>query len=295
MKSGLSLEASSDELFRQIHIDVTTSRRVTLGENGEPWEFSLISPFWRLYVNDTSGAAISYSGKNMELQPNRAYVIPAWVRFETSVISTVTQDYLHFYLIGFPSSLQRRIFDCPAMLPIDPLLCGLARRWRARLNEKPDLSGLEWARSLLHAALATLVARLPETSRALTYQWLAGMGNLRHALECIESRLANPPSNHELARLCHFSTDHFIRQFRRVIGMTPSRYGMERRIAVAAQWLAQSEDEFRIDEIAEATGFTDRFHFSRAFKAHFGIAPATYRRTHRASLLGGTPDQLKKA
>jgi transcriptional regulator GlxA family with amidase domain len=36
-----------------------------------------------------------------------------------------------------------------------------------------------------------------------------------------------------------------------------------------------------IEAIATATGFTDRFHFSRSFKHRFGIAPAAYRQMHR--------------
>ena len=37
-----------------------------------------------------------------------------------------------------------------------------------------------------------------------------------------------------------------------------------------------------IDEIAEVTGFSDRFHFSRAFGKIMSMPPATYRRITRS-------------
>ena len=40
-----------------------------------------------------------------------------------------------------------------------------------------------------------------------------------------------------------------------------------------------------IDLIAEHTGFTDRFHFSKVFKQWIGIPPAAYRLRQRQSTL----------
>ena len=99
------------------------------------------------------------------------------------------------------------------------------------------------------------------------------------ALQHIEAHLASPPSNPELATLCHLSTDHFIRYFRRAVGSTPAQYGLERRLALAAHQLLNSQ--CTIEEIAAATGFSDRFHFSKVFKQKLHTPPVAYRKMHQ--------------
>jgi transcriptional regulator GlxA family with amidase domain len=95
----------------------------------------------------------------------------------------------------------------------------------------------------------------------------------------VDDHLAEPLTHADLAGLCHLSGDHFVRRFRDAIGRTPARYVTERRIAAAAQRLVFTRDS--IDQIAEATGFGNRFYFSRVFARHMGTPPAAYRKTAR--------------
>jgi transcriptional regulator GlxA family with amidase domain len=80
----------------------------------------------------------------------------------------------------------------------------------------------------------------------------------------------------DLAEICGYSTDHFSRLFRGLYGVTPSRYLQEVRVRHAAQLLL--ETALSIEQIAEQTGFSDRFHFSRVFGASTGLGPAGFRR-----------------
>ena len=63
------------------------------------------------------------------------------------------------------------------------------------------------------------------------------------------------------------------------MGLPPIRYFTERRIAAAAWRLATSDEE--IADIATATGFANRFHFSRIFSRQLGCGPAAYRRSRQ--------------
>jgi AraC-like DNA-binding protein len=74
----------------------------------------------------------------------------------------------------------------------------------------------------------------------------------------------------------------FIRLFRKATGVSPQAYGRRRRIDQACLRLHHSAGS--IKEIAEAVGFCDRFHFSRAFKEMRGVSPAEYRRAMEAAL-----------
>jgi len=275
MEIGKTPPNATEEMLSRLQVQIVVSRREKLGAK---WRLDLSSPFWRLYSHSRHGASIIFAGRLLRMEPGRLYLIPAWTRFQTFLSDWLSQDYIHFYLTGFPMSLQRRIFDRPITLPKDPLFSALCRRWQKGLQQKQGLAELGWTHALVHAALASATDKIPATSQALCLRWLDEASEVRASLECIDSRLDDPPSNAELARLCHLSTDHFIRRFRRAIGMAPARYGLERRVAVAAYWLIATSRT--TEDIASSAGFADRFHFSRAFKAQFGLPPIAYRRMH---------------
>jgi AraC-like DNA-binding protein len=51
---------------------------------------------------------------------------------------------------------------------------------------------------------------------------------------------------------------------------------MRLKMNLAAKWLEQPGA--LVKQVAERAGFCDQFHFSRAFKKVFGVAPNTFRR-----------------
>lgn len=71
---------------------------------------------------------------------------------------------------------------------------------------------------------------------------------------------------------------HLARGFRRYQGCTVGAYVRKLRIEHACHQLRTSEES--LAAIALAVGFVDQSHFSRTFKQHMGITPATYRRLH---------------
>ena len=72
-----------------------------------------------------------------------------------------------------------------------------------------------------------------------------------------------------------YSTRHFIRTFKQVMGMAPCEYFNRLCIRRAASMLAMSD--MRISEVAAALGFQDPFYFSRLFKRIMKISPEKYR------------------
>jgi AraC-like DNA-binding protein len=265
-----------EDALRQIQVQLALSRRLKIDT---AWQYDLQSPFWRLYLVDKPGANIVHGGRKLALHPGRIHVIPAWVRFQSSSKRSMIQSYMHFYVTGFPPTLLRRFFDRPLLLKRDPVLESLCRRWQEGFGSPTGFAGLGWAIALAYAAVAAAAASLPASDQHVFSNSWQDFSPVGPALECIDRRLSPPPTNPELARLCHLSTDRFIRKFRLIVGMTPARYGLERRVALAAQWLTATSRT--VEEIADALGFTDRFHFSRVFKARLGLAPVAYRRLHR--------------
>jgi AraC-like DNA-binding protein len=266
----------SGEALRRIQIQLAVSERLKIDR---AWRYDLRSPFWRLYVHNRSGASIIHAGNRLVLKANQPYLIPAWVRFQSSATRPLIQDYLHFYVTGLPPTLLRRFFDRPRLLAGDQVLQRLCRRWRKGLGSPPAMAESGWAAALAYAVVAKITGDLSAADQRVCLNSLTEFSPISPALDCIDQRLSRPPANRELARLCHLSTDRFIRKFRLIVSMTPAQYGLERRVALAAQWLTATSRT--MEEIADASGFTDRFHLSRVFKSRLGLPPAAYRRLHR--------------
>ncbi len=269
--------ASAAEALRQrLQIQVAVSLRFRIDRS---WSYDLQSTFWRLYVVDKPGAWITHAARRIALLPDRIHLIPAWVRFQSKATKPMLQDYMHFYVTGLPPTLLRRFFNRPLLLPRDAALAGIGARWRAALASDTSFAISGWALSLAYAAIATASENLSVSEQQACADSWRGFTPIGPALQCIDRRLSNPPTNPELARLCSLSTDRFILRFHHIVGMTPAQYGLERRIARAAQWLTTTA--MSIEQIAEGAGFTDRFHFSRVCKARLGLPPVAYRKLHR--------------
>lgn len=77
-----------------------------------------------------------------------------------------------------------------------------------------------------------------------------------------------------LAKQLGYSTDGFIRAFRRRFGMTPAAYRVAQRLASARAELKQGS---AVADVAYAAGFADQSHFGRLFRRAYGATPAAYR------------------
>jgi AraC family transcriptional regulator len=127
-----------------------------------------------------------------------------------------------------------------------------------------------------------LVAYLLEHYSRLPSQPAQGGLNgarLRRVLRHIAQQPGAHPSNAELAALCGMSGAHFSREFQRAMGVPPHRYLLLQRLQGARA--ALQHGEARIVDIAQEQGFHSASHFSRAFAAEFGVAPAVFRQRCR--------------
>ena len=95
---------------------------------------------------------------------------------------------------------------------------------------------------------------------------------LRH----VEHNAGEPLDLEALAAIAGRSKYHFLRLFRRCVGMAPHQYVLSIRLRRAALALAAGRDG--VASIAYEAGFGDLSTFNNRFRAILGMAPPAYRR-----------------
>ena len=103
-------------------------------------------------------------------------------------------------------------------------------------------------------------------------------GDLLRAVEHIRERCAGPVSIRDLAARCGVSVRQFERRFREQLRMTPRELIMRMRVHRACDVLRETREA--IADVALRCGFYDQAAFTRQFKKHVGLTPATYRRRY---------------
>ena len=100
------------------------------------------------------------------------------------------------------------------------------------------------------------------------------------AIDFINAHLAESPSVTEIARAAPFSSFHFQRLFRAVIGETVAEFTRRLRLETAARHLRYRRGG-EITALAFELGFSSSQNFAKAFKKHFGVSASQYREEMR--------------
>ena len=90
-------------------------------------------------------------------------------------------------------------------------------------------------------------------------------------------------TNGVLAEISGISEIYFRKRFQQRFGISPHQYLLDLRISHAKQLLM--EGRMTVSQLAEASGFSGVYHFSRTFKNRCGITPSRYAMQSRLELL----------
>ena len=151
-------------------------------------------------------------------------------------------------------------------------LLAIGREIVGELSESDSRAALAIEGLLLEALTRT--ARIDRFERDGRAPWLAA------ALDEIEANPAGELKLADLAHHCGVSTGHLARSFRATFGKSLGEFVRGRRLERTAEIIRASKRP--LAEVAAAVGFCDQAHFSRAFRAHFNLTPATYAKQRRA-------------
>ena len=228
------------------------------------------APYWRLYWNPDRGASVSYAGVNRALDATSLILIPPETPYAAQCLRPTRHLYLHFVA----EAPYKTVLPGLHVIRGSREVLKLVRSLLAWCEESAD-EQLSRRKSMAALALAHMaLCHVPETSLQLRGE----DARMVPVLQAMEANLAKPLSNPELAELAGMSTNAFIRLFQEVMGQTPQAMYVRKRIDRTCMQLHFSD--MRIEQIAKAAGFCDRYHFSCTFKRMRGISPAAFRQQH---------------
>ncbi|SUT95822.1 helix-turn-helix domain-containing protein [Actinobacillus lignieresii] len=167
-------------------------------------------------------------------------------------------DYLHFSLKNTPLTALISLFKTEAE--------------KARFAHYSVINGL--SQVLFSYILRIYLADNPNTIGILT-----ALQDKRLSA-CLQAILLAPEKPWQvptLAELANMSRANFLRVFQQKIGVSPTKLLMQIRLQQAALLLKQTQGN--VLNIALSVGYQSEAHFSKAFKAVYGMPPSVWRKT----------------
>ncbi|HDS1237209.1 helix-turn-helix transcriptional regulator [Pluralibacter gergoviae] len=124
----------------------------------------------------------------------------------------------------------------------------------------------------------------------MIYQWIclisengkkdAQLLQIENLLSILHSDLRENWSVQAMAQKMQCSEQHLRRLFLRYTGKTPKEYYLNARLELAHSLLKQEGQT--VGKVADMLNFFDAFHFSKAFKRKFGVAPSVLLRAQKS-------------
>lgn len=164
-----------------------------------------------------------------------------------------------------------------AMLPAVPKVLPWLVRIEARASTAEHLEIDEAVPSLIEAVIGAVSSATPSLVRVSARD----ERRVGEARRYIELHAEYALDLNTLAGVAAVSKYHFLRTFRRVVGMTPYQFLLSVRLRRAAVRLATSSAP--VSAIAFEAGFGDLSTFNGRFRDVFGMSPTVYRGRERAT------------
>ena len=230
------------------------------------WNHNQLSaPFWRLYWNDEPGSFIFLKGQQFELTPDKIILIPPNTPLLTRIAKPVQHFYVHFVLRPPYSAIKDKVFTFPADSEIlNTVKSCIELLWIQRYDSFKMIF-------LCQKLICSILAQLPEKELKNPY----ADARVRKVAQYIDNNIQQKLQNSDFAKLAGMHSGAINRLFKEQTGQTPLDYQKLQRIEKACVLLQFSDKS--IEQIADETGFYDRFHLSRVFKSSRNIGPAEYR------------------
>jgi AraC-like DNA-binding protein len=261
----------------------------------ESWNWcDVSSPFARVFFVTDGLAELIIGNNSYPLRPGHAYVIPPHTRHSYRCPHSVTIYYLHVYeKYGHDTGIFDR-YEFPVEMTVNAdefnlilgTLCDGYSEFRlptsnpatydnhnvflSYVNRYDSLPQVD--KMLISGLLLVLFSRL--LAQVTPREWTHDH-RMVSAVNYIHNNIDREIEIGALADIACMSDSYFSRYFKKIFGMPPLRYVLEKKIE-HSQILLITEDA-PVKEIAYRVGFSDSSYFIRTFRQLTGRTPRAYR------------------
>ncbi|CCN34749.1 Transcriptional Regulator AraC family protein [Vibrio nigripulchritudo SO65] len=158
----------------------------------------------------------------------------------------------------------------------DPTIKGIMDLFimEVKSNGRNGMSYLKSLLSLLSGYYIQNYSNYQDLQNARLSNSKLGSDQLDKIDRYIDENIGAPISIDDFADLLHCSKFYFLREFKKLAGVTPYQYLMNKRLEQAKS--ALQSGSANLATLSNELGFNDQSHFTRTFKAHFGVTPGQY-------------------
>lgn len=251
------------------------------------------SPYARLFFPMEGSAKVIIGDTVHALMPGHLYLIPPFTIHGYECSEYFSHSYFHIY--ESPASKVRALeeFDFPFEIrasELDKLLVGrLLEINPDRELKKYDPASYDNESGLLrnistdirnpyylsvenNGILSMLFSRFLEGA-IRKYEYTDS--RLRDVLKFIRRNIDKHITTAQLSEICHVTSDHLIRMFRKELSCTPMQYILQKKVEKAQLLLITGRSS--VQDIAYSLSFNNVSYFNRVFKNLAGTTPNKYR------------------
>jgi AraC-like DNA-binding protein/quercetin dioxygenase-like cupin family protein len=228
-------------------------------------------PFYSIEFVARGAGRVKLGRQEHCLQPGSVFSYGPGVYHE---LSTIPREPLTKYFVDFSGTAAAELLKVARLRPgtlaqmfppmeVQPVFDELVRNGRRGAREAPRICS---------ALLEALAGKILESRAPLPGRETIAFESYQRCRDHISRHFQRLRSVEEAARECHLDATYLCRLFKRYDHETPYRFLVRLKMNYAAERL---QIPFTlVKEVADETGFANHFHFSRAFKAVFGISPS---------------------
>lgn len=228
---------------------------------------SLSAPYWRFYWNIHGTSKVFLHGKQYTLSSRNFLLIPPNTPFTTSSERLINHFYVHFLVKPPLDQITNRVFTVEKSLPVIQKIRTILSCFR-----KGEYNSIKVS-LLSHSICSDVILAVPDSC----VDAIPADPRIQDVISYMKQNLDQKLQNRNFAKIAGMNANAFVRLFKEHQELTPLEYLKKLRIDQACVMLQFTDAS--IESIAEATGFCDRYHFTRDFCKIRAIGPAAYRNT----------------
>lgn len=224
----------------------------------------------RLYLLESGKGRVDYLDQTVRLRPGRIFILPDERVASYSCSTPIKLLWIHFRLEFIPGiSLfgGKEPVDSPATKEDRHL-------FKYLLDGFDQCSGRKMLGKYI-SLLKLLENRIPVEKQEFSSEAKRFMPFLRMLRDAPREAF----DLKKIARKAGMHPTYFSNCFKKVFGVSPSKYHLTQRLLLAQKLLRTSD--LTLGEIADKCGYNDQFFFARIFKRELGVPPGMFRKQSR--------------